>query len=84
MIKNIDGGNIDGGATEADGGASAPVGPSVATPLMSGDTHLVGSMGIIVSVPQLYGVETKSISVEFGDWICSAMMFCFKWDRKNN
>ena len=24
---------IDGGATEADGGASAPVGPSVATPL---------------------------------------------------
>ena len=25
--------NIDGGATEADGGASAPVGPSVATPL---------------------------------------------------
>ena len=29
--------NIDGGATEADGGASAPVGPSVATPLVS--TH---------------------------------------------
>ena len=26
--------NIDGGATEADGGASAPVGPSVATPLL--------------------------------------------------
>ena len=25
--------NVDGGATEADGGASAPVGPSVATPL---------------------------------------------------
>ena len=25
--------NIDGGATEADGGASAPVGPSVSTPL---------------------------------------------------
>ena len=25
---------IDGGATEADGGASAPVGPSVATPLL--------------------------------------------------
>ena len=25
--------NIDGGAIEADGGASAPVGPSVATPL---------------------------------------------------
>ena len=25
--------NIDGRATEADGGASAPVGPSVATPL---------------------------------------------------
>ena len=25
--------NIDDGATEADGGASAPVGPSVATPL---------------------------------------------------
>ena len=25
--------DIDGGATEADGGASAPVGPSVATPL---------------------------------------------------
>ena len=24
--------NVDGGATEADGGASAPVGPSVATP----------------------------------------------------
>ena len=29
MISQI----IDGGATEADGGASAPVGPSVATPL---------------------------------------------------
>ena len=27
--------NVDGGATEADGGASAPVGPSVATPLSS-------------------------------------------------
>ena len=27
--------NIDGGATEADGGASAPVGPSVATPLIA-------------------------------------------------
>ena len=25
---------VDGGATEADGGASAPVGPSVATPLL--------------------------------------------------
>jgi len=25
--------NIDGGAKEADGGASAPMGPSVATPL---------------------------------------------------
>ena len=25
--------DIDGGATEADGGASAPVGPSVSTPL---------------------------------------------------
>ena len=25
--------DLDGGATEADGGASAPVGPSVATPL---------------------------------------------------
>ena len=25
--------NIDGGATETDGGASAPVGPGVATPL---------------------------------------------------
>ena len=27
--------NIDGGATEADGGASAPVGPSVAMPLLT-------------------------------------------------
>ena len=27
--------NIDGGATEADGGASAPVGPSVAMPLVN-------------------------------------------------
>ena len=26
--------NLDGGATEADGRASAPVGPSVATPLL--------------------------------------------------
>ena len=26
--------DTDGGATEVDGGASAPVGPSVATPLM--------------------------------------------------
>ena len=30
---------IDGGATEADGGASAPVGPSVATPLLMGQSH---------------------------------------------
>ena len=28
--------DLDGGATEADGRASAPVGPSVATPLCSG------------------------------------------------
>ena len=28
--------DIDGGTTEADGGASAPVGPSVATPLPMG------------------------------------------------
>ena len=28
--------NIDSGATEADGGASVPVGPSVATPLCMG------------------------------------------------
>ena len=27
--------DIDGGATEGDGGASAPVGPSVATPLLA-------------------------------------------------
>ena len=27
--------NIDGGATEADGGASAPVDPSVAMPLLT-------------------------------------------------
>ena len=27
--------DLDGGATEADGGASAPVGPSVATPLLN-------------------------------------------------
>ena len=26
--------NVDGGTTEADGGASGPVGPSVATPLV--------------------------------------------------
>ena len=26
--------NIDGGATEVDGGASAPAGPRVATPLI--------------------------------------------------
>jgi len=30
--------DTDGGATEADGGAGAPVGPSVATPLMTGAT----------------------------------------------
>ena len=32
---------IDGGAIEADGGASAPVGPSVATPLGNdcGNSH---------------------------------------------
>ena len=29
--------DVDGGATEADGGASAPVGPSVATPLIAID-----------------------------------------------
>ena len=29
--------DIDGGATEGDGGASAPVGPSVATPLRRWD-----------------------------------------------
>ena len=32
--------NIDGGATEADGGASAPVGQSVATPLMATKSSL--------------------------------------------
>ena len=31
--------DIDGGATEGDGGASAPVGPSVATPLLTWDTN---------------------------------------------
>ena len=31
--------NVDGGATEADGGTSAPVGPSVATPLQIGHTY---------------------------------------------
>ena len=31
--------DIDGGATEADGGASAPVGPSVATPLVLTHVH---------------------------------------------
>ena len=31
--------DIDGGATEADGGASAPVGPSVATPLARGPLY---------------------------------------------
>ena len=30
--------NVDDGATEADGRASAPVGPSVATPLLAGAT----------------------------------------------
>ena len=30
--------DIDGGATEADGGASAPVGPSVAMPLLMTST----------------------------------------------
>ena len=33
--------DIDGGATEADGGASAPVGPSVATPLAVGIVMLL-------------------------------------------
>ena len=31
--------NIDSGATEADGGASAPVGPSVATPMCMGTLY---------------------------------------------
>ena len=33
---------IDGGAIEADGGASAPVGPSVATPLFIPLQHYFG------------------------------------------
>ena len=32
-VESRDKKNLDGGATEADGRASAPVGPSVATPL---------------------------------------------------
>ena len=40
--------NIDGGATEADGGASAPVGPSVATPLDGNDMKVTG--GVITFV----------------------------------
>ena len=32
--------NIDGGATEADGRASAPVGPSVATPLLKTESTI--------------------------------------------
>ena len=34
--------NIDGGTTEADGEGSAPVGPSVATPLVFGPKFHVG------------------------------------------
>ena len=33
-LKQLGSQNIDGGATEANGGASASVGPSVATPLI--------------------------------------------------
>ena len=36
--------NIDGGATEADGGASAPVGPSVATPLTINSEIAISTM----------------------------------------
>ena len=38
--------DTDGGATEADGGASAPVGPSVATPLIG--RHIQPEKGMIV------------------------------------
>ena len=33
MVVHVISWGTDGGATEADGGASAPVGPTVATPL---------------------------------------------------
>ena len=35
--------DIDGGATEADGGASAPVVPSVATPLVAGEFNFASN-----------------------------------------
>ena len=34
MLSHVISKDLDGGATEADGRASAPVGPSVATPLV--------------------------------------------------
>ena len=53
--------NIDGGATEADGEASAPGGPSVATPLALGPGALVLWVYIsgkpLVPMLQLYNVR---------------------------
>ena len=39
--------NIDGGATEADGGASTPLGPNVATPLVDGVTNSLHIMQLL-------------------------------------
>ena len=47
---------IDGGATEADGGASAPVGPSVATPLVWGLEVDIFEVYFVTSCVQLYHI----------------------------
>ena len=57
--------DIDGGATEADGGASAPVGPSVATPLGGIKNHCHGYCVKLKNSTQTRA-ETDS---EFTIWI---------------
>ena len=51
--------NIDGGTTEADGGANAPVGPSVATPLLTCTLLCIG----IVLLLYVTHYKVHSISV---------------------
>ena len=49
--------DIDGGATEADGGASAPVGPSVATPLAGiGDTNVTCTVPVAIVYKEIYSI----------------------------
>ena len=53
--------DIDGGATEADGGASAPVGPSVATPL---HTYVIHYAIMVMHEQKWFDLSTYNIFFE--------------------